>query len=79
MFCLQFYGNLAHSLGRTLCLDVDRCVSIYSLIEELLRSKGEPISVDELLITTADGKQVEHEATTCDLGEVRVLRLVRGG
>jgi len=79
VFCLHFYGNLAHSIGRTICLDTEKCVNIYLLVEELLRSKNEPISVDELLITTADGKQVAHESTTCDLSEVRVMRLVRGG
>lgn len=79
MLCVRFLGNLAASLGPTVCLEVEECVDLRSLLEELLRSKGEALSAEELVVTTPDGGPLPSGATACDVSEVRVVRLVRGG
>ncbi|MCX8185291.1 MAG: hypothetical protein RMI56_03970 [Sulfolobales archaeon] len=79
MFCIYFLGNLAASLGSTLCFEVSECRDVLAFLEELLRSRGELLSVDELLATLPDGRPLPPKATTCDIGEIRVLRLLKGG
>lgn len=79
MLCVHFLGNLAVSLGRKVCLEVEDCPSILLFVEELLKSKGEYLSVEELLVTLPDGRPLPSSTTACDVNEVRVLRMVRGG
>ncbi|MCS7099916.1 MAG: hypothetical protein RMH84_01085 [Sulfolobales archaeon] len=79
MFCAYFLGNLASQLGPAVCLELGECMDVLSLLDELLRSREVPLSVDELLVTLPDGRPIPPRATTCDVEEVRVLRLLRGG
>lgn len=79
MLCLHFLGNLAASLGSVLCFEVEKCVDLRLFLEELLKLKKEALSAEELLITLPSGAPVPAGSTICDVSEVYVLRLVRGG
>ena len=79
MFCAHFLGTLASSLGSTVCLDTDRCIDVRALVQEIIGSRGFPVSVEELVITSLDGRPLPESATSCDVNDVRVLRLFRGG
>ncbi len=79
MFCLRFFGNLAATVGPTVCLEEGECVDVGRLVEELLRSRGEALSLEEVLVTLPDGSPLPPGTTTCDTSEIRVLRLLRGG
>ncbi|MEM2007097.1 MAG: hypothetical protein QW154_05620 [Sulfolobales archaeon] len=79
MLCVRFLGNLSSSLGSRLCFELEKCVNLYSFIDDLLRSKGEVLSVEEVIVTSIDGKPLDSGVSTCDAGDVVVLRLVRGG
>lgn len=79
MFCIKFFGNLAATAGPELCLEESRCLDVRLLVEEVLRSAGEALSIEEVLVTLPDGSPLPPGTTTCDAEEVRVLRLFRGG
>ncbi|MEM0065653.1 MAG: hypothetical protein QXT76_00890 [Sulfolobales archaeon] len=79
MLCVHFLGNLSSSIGSKLCFEVEKCVDLYSFIDDLLRSKGGALSVEEVLVTSLDGKPLDSRVSTCDVSDVVVLRLVRGG
>lgn len=79
MFCIHFLGTLASSLGSTVCVDIDKCVDVGLIVQEVIRSKGELISVEELVLTLPDGTPLPESITSCEVSEVRAVRLVRGG
>jgi len=79
VLCVRFLGNLSSSIGSRLCFELEKCVDLYSFIDDLLRFKGGALSVEEVLVTSIDGKPLDSGVSTCDVSDVVVLRLVRGG
>lgn len=77
-FCIKFQGTLSSMIGEKICLKLNKCERIESIIQKIIIEKKIPLSIGGLLITY-QGNAIKEDFTTCDVNEVEVYRMFQGG
>jgi len=65
-------------IGEKICLKLNKCERIESIIQKIIIEKKIPLSIGGLLITY-QGNAIKEDFTTCDVNEVEVYRMFQGG
>ncbi|PUA33670.1 MAG: hypothetical protein B7O98_04460 [Zestosphaera tikiterensis] len=78
-FCLKFRGNLAAVLGEKYCLQLSECLPIHAVVDKVLRSFNIPTNLEDITLVTSDGRLVDESKNVCEVSEVFVVKVYRGG
>lgn len=77
-FCMRFYGNLEHLLGKEKCIELEECSKLGIILQRILLENKLPLGLDDLLVTS-NGESVGLDESTCNISRIEVYRLMQGG
>ncbi len=78
-FCLRFRGNLATTLGEKYCIQLSECLPVYAVVDRILRSFNITTNFEDITLVTNDGRLVDESKNICEVSEVFVVKVYRGG